>query len=116
MAPLDLEHFRRELQALRKDLLAAAELEDDSASPVELDQSRIGRLSRMDAMQGQAMSVEMKRRRQVSLERITRALDRIDEGDFGVCGECGEPIAVARLELDPAVVLCIRCATAAEKK
>ncbi|KPK61029.1 MAG: hypothetical protein AMJ59_03470 [Gammaproteobacteria bacterium SG8_31] len=116
MAPLDLEHFRRELQALRKDLLAAAELEDDSASPVELDQSRIGRLSRMDAMQGQAMSVEMKRRRQISLERITRALERIDEGDFGVCDECGEPIAVARLELDPAVVLCIGCATAAEKK
>jgi DnaK suppressor protein len=70
----------------------------------------------MDAMQGQAMSVEMKRRRQISLERITRALERIDEGDFGVCDECGEPIAVARLELDPAVVLCIGCATAAEKK
>lgn len=114
MARLDLEHFRQGLLARRERLLEASEAGDESASTVELDQSRVGRLSRMDAMQGQAMSVEMKRRRKAMLERIDRALRRIDDGDFGACEECGEEIASARLELDPAAPLCIRCATEAE--
>jgi DnaK suppressor protein len=112
---IDLEHFRQELLALREEILNASETGDESASPVELDQSRIGRLSRMDAMQGQAMSAEMKRRRKASLQKIAGALERIDEGDFGTCEECGEQIATARLELDPSVTLCIRCATEAEQ-
>ena len=116
MSRIDLEHFRRELLALREEILNASEDEDESVSPVELDQSRFGRLSRMDAMQGQAMSAEMKRRRKASLRRIASAIERIEEGDFGSCEECGEEIAAARLELDPSVTLCIRCATEAERR
>ena len=65
----------------------------------------------MDALQVQAMALETSRRRAVELRRIAAALARIDEGDYGACLECGEEIAVRRLELTPAAPLCIACAS-----
>ena len=81
---------------------------------VELDQTRVGRLSRMDAMQAQAMSVETGRRRRQQIRDIQAALERIDDGDFGDCLECGEGIAPARLTINPGARLCIDCAEALE--
>jgi DnaK suppressor protein len=77
---------------------------------VELDQTRQGRLSRMDALQGQAMAQETERRRQAELKRIEAALARIKSGDFGYCLSCDEEIAAKRLEFDPSVSLCVDCA------
>ncbi len=69
----------------------------------------------MDAMQAQAMSLETKRRRQIQLTRIDSALQRLESGEFGDCLRCAEPIDSKRLEFDPSVVLCIECATSAER-
>ena len=66
----DLEHFREQLLARRVELQAVMDSASDSAKPVELDQTRVGRLSRMDALQGQAMAKETERRRGVELQRI----------------------------------------------
>lgn len=110
----DLDHFRRLLEKRRDELLNVSATGDDSAKAVELDQQRVGRLSRMDALQSQAMSLETKRRRELELKRIATALQRIEEGEFGCCEECGEAIAGARLEIDPSARLCIRCASEAE--
>lgn len=85
-----------------------------SLQPVELDQSRVGRLSRMDALQMQAMAREEQRRRDISSLQVRAALDRIDQEDYGYCIVCDEPIARKRLEVDPAVPTCIRCARSAE--
>lgn len=82
----------------------------DAAKPVELDQTRVGRLSRMDALQGQAMAKETERRRTIELQRIAGALARIEEEEFGYCVMCGEGIPLKRLELDPAVTTCVHCA------
>lgn len=87
-----------------------ASMED--SRPVELDQSRVGRLSRMDALQGQAMAQETERRRQNELSRIDAALMRVESGDYGFCTNCDEIILEKRLELDPSAPLCIDCATA----
>ena len=84
----------------------------ESQRPVELDQTRVGRLSRMDALQAQAMSIETERRRQIELRRIESALQRIAGGDFGYCVNCGEPIAGKRLDLDPTTPNCLDCASA----
>jgi DnaK suppressor protein len=111
---LDLDYFRRELTALRDRLMEDARSGDEAAEVVEADQSRMGRLSRMDALQGQAMSIETRRRRKVTVEKISRALHRIEVGEFGTCAECGEPIATARLKADPTVTLCVACAERAE--
>lgn len=77
---------------------------------VALDQQAIGRLSRMDALQRQAMATAQGRRQDARRGRIVAALRRIEKGEFGYCAECGEDIAPARLELDPTVPTCIGCA------
>ncbi len=110
---LDTDHFRKCLLKRQSELKALAETGAEAAQPVELDQARVGRLSRMDALQGQAMSQEARRRREQELMRISKALKRLELGEFGECLTCGEEIAVGRLEVDPAATLCIRCAESA---
>ncbi|MFV1993688.1 MAG: TraR/DksA family transcriptional regulator [Acidiferrobacterales bacterium] len=107
----DLKHYKKLLLDRQKELLDISEMSQENASPVELDQSRVGRLSRMDAMQGQAMSLEAKRRTEAELTRITSALKRIDAGDYGLCLQCEEEIVAGRLEIDPSVLLCVQCAS-----
>lgn len=106
----DFEHFRERLLARRAEIQAVMEAASDSAKPVELDQTRVGRLSRMDALQGQAMAKETERRRSLELQRIRTALERIEDEEFGYCVSCGEEIPLKRLELDPAVTTCVDCA------
>ena len=108
--------IRKKLLKLKEELEADAERAGGSAAIVELDQSKVGRLSRMDAMQAQAMAKASEQRRQATLQRITAALKRIDDGDYGICVECDEPINLKRLEFDPAVLLCIDCASNAERE
>jgi DnaK suppressor protein len=91
-----------------------AESSREAAAPVELDQTRQGRLSRMDALQGQAMAKDAERRRAQEVQRLKAALLRLDRGEFGECLECGEPIAEARLRADPGTMLCLDCASARE--
>lgn len=95
---------KAELEALE------AAVGDEPRAAVELDQTRIGRLSRMNALQVQAMSVETERRRKVELHRIEAALARIADGEYGYCLACGAEIVPKRLALDPATPVCIDCA------
>lgn len=107
---IDASGCKARLEARRDKLLRLAAASAGDRRPVELDQARVGRLSRMDAMQSQAMSIETERRRQAELGRIEAALGRIAEDEFGYCLSCGEAIAPKRLELDPANPLCVDCA------
>ncbi|MDF1536850.1 MAG: TraR/DksA C4-type zinc finger protein [bacterium] len=111
MTPDQLEHFRQLLEAQRQELLASRDAAKDSTKPVTLDQTSVGRLSRMDAMQGQAMAIEVQRRRGIQLQRIQAALAHIQGDDYGLCTACEEEIAIRRLETDPAATLCIACAS-----
>ena len=110
-----LIEMREKLLAMREDLDAVSATADESSQVVELDQARVGRLSRMDAMQAQAMSQASGRRRKIMLEQITAALGRIDNEDYGNCLNCEESINRKRLEFDPTAILCIECATRAEQ-
>lgn len=83
---------------------------------VTLDQTCVGRLSRMDAMQSQAMNLEAQRRRSVEISRLETALKNVLEGEYGDCEECGEEIASGRLMLDPAAQYCILCAQKHESR
>lgn len=97
---------------LLKDL-AALDAEDergrDGRGTVTLDQQSVGRLSRMDALQQQAMAQATQRRRDGQRRRIEAALARIEDGEFGYCTECGEDIDPDRLAFDPSVALCLSC-------
>ena len=68
----------------------------EAAKIVELDQASVGRISRMDAMQGQAMAIAANQRRQIELQKIGAALERIVQGEYGYCLECDEGIAEPR--------------------
>ena len=108
------DEWRDRLLALRAQLRSIAETGDASAAVVELDQSKVGRLSRMDAMQAQAMAKASANRRQAMLVNITAALKRIDDGEYGLCGDCDEPINPLRLKFDPTAIRCIECASKGE--
>lgn len=82
----------------------------EDRATVTLDQQSVGRLSRMDALQRQAMAQATARRLQGRELRIAAALKRMDAGEFGFCQDCGEGIALKRLTLDPTPSKCISCA------
>jgi len=108
------EKWRDKLLALRAELQSISEAGEEAAAVVELDQSKVGRLSRIDAMQGQAMAKAAGNRRRATLMKITAALKRIDDDDYGCCLECDEPINPKRLEFDPTAIHCIECASKSE--
>jgi DnaK suppressor protein len=115
--------FRQQLLSLRQELQTSEEISEEARQPVALDQSMVGRLSRIDAMQGVQMAQEASRRRQQQLVRIVGALARIDadlsaeisagnrtNNEYGYCSLCDEDISIGRLNIDPTYVLCIGCA------
>jgi len=101
--------IRAHLTALKAELETMDQSSEESRGTVELDQSRVGRLSRMDALQGQAMNQAIAVRRRQALQKVEAALERLDDGDYGYCVRCGEEISPKRLELDPAAALCTDC-------
>ena len=110
MTRINFKVFRERLDSMRREVSLNSQITEVERQPVTLDQSMVGRLSRMDAMQSQAMAIETERRRSIEIKRIDAALERINEGEFGYCGICGELINSKRLENDPTVVACITCA------
>lgn len=110
MDPKTLETFRQRLQTRQAELLAQSAGSADSRQAVTLDQQSVGRVSRIDAMQQQQMAQAQERQRSHELVRIQQALTRLDEGEFGWCTECGEQIAPGRLEIDPSIPTCVKCA------
>ncbi|MDQ2092540.1 TraR/DksA family transcriptional regulator [Rhodalgimonas zhirmunskyi] len=104
-------HFRALINARLTALRDEDTLGKDAQKTVVLDQQSVGRLSRMDALQNQAMAKAGQARRDIEVKRLTAALIRLNEGEYGFCEDCGDEIALKRLELDPAAMLCIGCAS-----
>ena len=111
---IDVKTYKKQLTELRQEIEALSEVTEEARQPVELDQTMVGRLSRMDALQTQAMQLETERRRAVEIQRIDSALQRIDEGEFGHCVSCGVDIEFKRLENDPTTPTCFDCAEMSE--
>ena len=102
--------IKRRLEQERDDILALSAGGTDERRPVELDQQSVGRLSRMDAMQVQAMAQAVEARRQGRLQRIEAALKRLADGEYGFCTDCGEKIPPKRLAIDLTIARCVDCA------
>ncbi len=107
---IDSEGARQRLAAKRAELEELSRLSQEARKPVELDQQSVGRLSRMDAIQQQAMAEAAERARKRDLARIDMAERRLAEGEYGYCLDCGEPIPDRRLEIDPMAERCVACA------
>ncbi|MEL7230633.1 MAG: TraR/DksA C4-type zinc finger protein [Pseudomonadota bacterium] len=107
---VDLHKARERLAAKLQELEALSEMSAADRAPVALDQQSVGRLSRMDAMQQQAMSKATEQTRRRDLTRIEAAHRRLRDGDYGYCEECGEEFPDARLAIDPMAERCVSCA------
>ncbi|WP_136253360.1 TraR/DksA family transcriptional regulator [Onishia niordana] len=107
---LNMDEVRQSLLEQRRKLLEEGEASADSRDTVTLDQTSTGRLTRMDALQTQAMAQAAQRRREATMRFIDLALTRIDDECFGECIECGEFISPKRLALNYATLKCIDCA------
>ncbi len=105
----DIVKIREQLLDLKSGIHALEDELKQAGETVVLDQTRVGRLSRMDAMQTQQMALESSRRRQQQLIKIDGALQRIESGDYGYCFVCGDEIIASRLSIDPAATRCMKC-------
>lgn len=90
------EIVRRAEQTLQQDMTL-----DSDDLPDEMDLASSEYL--------QAFTFRLRGREKNLLDKIQKALDRIDNGTFGICEECDEPISIKRLEARPETTLCIRC-------
>jgi DnaK suppressor protein len=101
--------YRPRLLSEREELAAASDATRADRAPVTLDQQSVGRLSRMDALQGQAMARGLEARRARRARAVAAALERIAQQEFGYCEDCGEFIGHGRLDIDPCVTRCVSC-------
>lgn len=99
------EELERELVRLRRSMAVS----EATKGPVALDQTAVGRLSRMDAMQSQAMQQELHERELGRLGSLQSAVRRMDEDSFGLCESCGAPIPYGRLLVIPEARVCAGC-------
>lgn len=106
---LNLSHFRQRLIDELEKVEVSLQASHSAGETVILDQSSVGRLSRMDALQQQAMAYELTERLQLSKRKAHAALNRLDAGTYGLCCQCEEDIDPSRLEHDPAAVFCHSC-------
>ncbi len=107
---MDEERIRKRLIELQEALACESAASIETRAAVELDQQSVGRLSRQDALQRQAMAEAEERRRALQRKRIKAALKRLDDDEYGLCAVCGEEIAAGRLDRDPSVAVCVDCA------
>ncbi|WP_347258349.1 TraR/DksA C4-type zinc finger protein [Methylocaldum sp.] len=110
LASHEIERYRTLLEQQLADALEALETaKATDTGTVKLDQTRVGRLSRMDALQQQAMAQGLRERLLRNRRRLEAALDRVRGGKFGLCCRCGDELDLERLEADPAVPFCADC-------
>lgn len=114
--------IRKKLETQREELLLQLKELEDSA--FHFSQSEMSGEVSYDEDYADAGSFTFEREKDLSiannvqdlLEKINRALHRIEEGTYGICDSCGQPIDVARLRALPHVSLCIRCKKAEERR
>ena len=106
---IDKKLAETRLKTRQSEIEHLREISSGARKTVTLDQQSVGRLSRMDALQGQAMAAATERKRVAELQRIERALRHLEDGEYGLCVTCGEEIADKRLQIDPSALVCIDC-------
>ncbi|MEX2366028.1 MAG: TraR/DksA family transcriptional regulator [Pseudohongiellaceae bacterium] len=113
---MDKQKIASILTDLKQSLLEDLERGAMGSETVTLEQNKVGRLSRMDAMQQQEMhkaSQHLIRRR---LGQIEKALQALASGDYGFCEACGDDIAASRLQVRPESLMCVSCQEKLERR
>ena len=113
MEQKDLEHFRVLLNTMLEDALKQGEMTlEDMTDNNEIFADPADRAT-MES--DRAFTLRIRDRERKLIKKIRAALQRMDDGVFGVCDECGEDIGVARLNARPVTKLCINCKSRQEE-
>lgn len=115
LSPQQITKLTAALEQRLSELLKQIELATPAASAVTLDQSKVGRLSRMDALQQQHMASSALQHTKLRLQLVQKALNKILNEDYGYCELCDEAIAFARLQVNPEARLCLKCQSQQEQ-
>jgi len=108
MNKIQLKKFKTLLTEKRDEIVKKAKqtLEED----MTLDANDLpDEMDLASSEQLQSFTLRLRGREKVFLDKIEKALRKIDDGGFGICEECSEEISVKRLEARPETTLCIRC-------
>ena len=108
LTPQQLAEIRDELRRNLARLERSMKTNGNGRTP-EIDQSAVGRLSRIEALQNQGMTQNIQERERVQLEQVLKALERLDAGTFGFCTDCRGPIRFERLLVFPETLNCAAC-------
>ena len=111
----ELEKFKKLLQDKRQRLLDQANETLNNEMVLSPD-DRFDEVDQASSEYMQAFSFRLRGRERHLMNKIEVALRKIDEGIYGLCEECDEPIAPKRLAARPEAPLCIQCKEAQEKE
>jgi DnaK suppressor protein len=113
LTPAQVEELASELRRQLERLVRSMRVTDTTLEPVKLDQTAVGRLSRIDSLQNQGMARNLQERERIKLAHIEGALRRIEEGTYGLCVTCGGELPFGRLYVVPEAPTCAACGRAA---
>ena len=102
--------------AQKRDLVSQLDSSASAAKPVKLDQTAVGRLSRMDSMQSQAMATAARQAMAIRLNQCKAALQAVERGEYGFCRRCEEPVGPKRLSAKPEAPFCLNCQRNADRR
>jgi DnaK suppressor protein len=108
MNKAQLKKFKALLEAKRDEIIKKAK--QTLTEDMQLDSSDLP--DEMDLASSeylQSFTFRLRGREKSFLDKIQKALAKIEDGSFGQCEECDEEISVKRLEARPETTLCIRC-------
>ena len=113
MEAKDIQYFKDTLNGMLDDILKKSEatLEDMTESgEVYADPA-----DRATAESDRAFTLRLRDRERKLIKKIQKAINRIEDGEFGICQECGDGIAIPRLKARPMTTLCINCKSKQEE-
>ncbi len=105
---LDVDAIRKKLEEERVLLLAR------SIPPIEAAKGDEADLAATAQAKEQSMWLKNDQKQRLAL--IDQALARIAAGKYGICDNCGKPIAAERMQANPHATLCIECQSKSEKR
>lgn len=112
LAPDQLEDLTAQLDRTLRKLERSMRTTEKALEPVTLDQTAVGRLSRIDSLQNQGLTRNLQEREQAKLGQVITAFQRLEAGTYGTCTECGGEIPFERLEVFPETPTCAACSEA----
>ncbi len=113
MEAKDLQYFKDTLKGMLDDILKKSEetIEDMTESgEVYADPA-----DRATAESDRAFTLRLRDRERKLIKKIQKAVDRIEDGKFGICQECSDEISIPRLKARPMTTLCINCKSKQEE-